>query len=241
MTPGSWCDMAQRIRDVRAGGGAAALHARPRSTARPPGLTPGRHILGRSEGRDGALFVPEGLSRSAPAPLIVALHGAGGTASQALDLFAVAAEARRVLILAPESRGRTWDVMLGRYGPDVRFIDDALEHVFERQAVDPGRIAVGGFSDGASYALSLGLTNGDLFSEILAFSPGFMAPTAQVGAPRIFVSHGLHDEVLAIESCSGRLVPKLREAGYIVFYHAFDGGHVVPPAVAAAAMAWFLG
>ncbi len=31
-----------------------------------------------------------------------------------------------------------------------------------------------GFSDGASYALSLGVPNGDLFTHIVAFSPGFM-------------------------------------------------------------------
>jgi phospholipase/carboxylesterase len=35
-------------------------------------------------------------------------------------------------------------------------------------------VALGGFSDGASYALSLDLTNGDLFASLIAFSPGFI-------------------------------------------------------------------
>lgn len=60
------------------------------------------------------------------------------------------------ILLAPDSRGRTWDFILGDYGPDVRFIDRALDHVFKRYNVHPGHIGIAGFSDGASYALSLG-------------------------------------------------------------------------------------
>jgi predicted esterase len=40
-----------------------------------------------------------------------------------------------------------------------------------------------GFSDGASYALSLGLANGDLFTHVLGFSPGFMRVPRHVGRP----------------------------------------------------------
>jgi poly(3-hydroxybutyrate) depolymerase len=47
--------------------------------------------------------------------------------------------------------------------------------------VDPQRICVSGFSDGASYALSLGLANGDLFTHVAAFSPGFMRPPCTQG------------------------------------------------------------
>jgi predicted esterase len=41
-----------------------------------------------------------------------------------------------------------------------------LSFVFDAYPVDPERIAVSGFSDGASYALSLGLINGTLFSQV---------------------------------------------------------------------------
>ncbi len=81
------------------------------------------------------------------------------------------ADQRGVLILSPDSRGRnTSDVIRGGYGPDIQFIDRALGYVFERFSIEPRRVAVGGFSDGASYALSIGLMNGDLFQNILAFS-----------------------------------------------------------------------
>jgi phospholipase/carboxylesterase len=58
-------------------------------------------------------------------------------------------------LLAPDSRDRTWDVILSSFGPDVDYIDRALGSTFQRYAIDPDRIAIGGFSDGASYALPL--------------------------------------------------------------------------------------
>jgi phospholipase/carboxylesterase len=157
-----------------------------------------------------------------------------------IDLLIGPAEALGILLLAPESRERTWDVIGGAFGPDVSFIDCALQAVFQHHAIDPDKIAVAGFSDGASYALSLGLTNGTLFSDILAFSPGFMAPARQNGGPRIFISHGIDDEVLPIDRCSRRLVPILRRSGYSVDYREFDGGHTIPPEMVSAAMAQFL-
>jgi predicted esterase len=120
-------------------------------------------------------------------------------------------------------------------------IDRALEQTFSRYAVDPGRVAIGGFSDGASYALSLGLTNGDLFTHVLAFSPGFMAPAARRGSPRVFVSHGTRDGVLPIERCSRKVVPQLKRADYEVRYREFDAGHTIPPEIALEAVSWFTG
>ena len=87
--------------------------------------------------------------------------------------------------------------------------------------------------------LSLGITNGDLFTHVLAFSPGFMVPAGQRGSPRIFVSHGAHDGWLPIDRCSRRIVPQLERAGYEVRYREFEGGHVVPPEVASEATDWF--
>jgi phospholipase/carboxylesterase len=131
--------------------------------------------------------------------------------------------------------------VVGGYGPDVAAIDGALEQTFSRYAVDPARVAVAGYSDGASYALSLGVANGDLFTHILAFSPGFMAPAVQTGSPRIFVSHGTRDRWLPIERCSRRIVPQLERAGYEVRYREFEGGHVVPPEIGREAAVWFTG
>jgi phospholipase/carboxylesterase len=100
-------------------------------------------------------------------------------------------------------------------------------------------VAIGGYSDGASYTLSLGIANGDLFTHVLAFSPGFVAPPGRAGSPRIFVSHGTRDGWLPIERCSRRIVPQLERIGYEVRYREFEGGHVVPPEIGREAADWF--
>jgi phospholipase/carboxylesterase len=41
------------------------------------------------------------------------------------------------------------------------------------------------------------------------------------------------------DSCSRRLVPRLKGAGYDVRYHEFDGPHTVPEGIAREALEWF--
>jgi predicted esterase len=198
----------------------------------------GEQRLKLDDKRDGLLYVPPGYSSERPSPLALMLHGAGGSAQQGLSLLRHFADAANLILLAPQSRRETWDVIHGGYGPDVAFIDSALEQTFKRYAIDPKRIAFGGFSDGASYALSLGITNGDLSTHIIAFSPGFMAPSRQQGSPRLFISHGTRDQVLPIDRCSRRIVPQLKRDGFDVRYREFDGPHTIPPAIAREAADW---
>ncbi|MBF5046420.1 phospholipase [Aggregicoccus sp. 17bor-14] len=213
--------------------GEGRLSVRP---ARHPGpfepLPAGVQSLGLGSPRDGLLYVPVGYRPERPAPLALMLHGAGGDAAQGLSVLRAWADEAGLLVLAPDSRGPTWDLILDDFGADVAFLERALAQVFARCSVDPERLAIAGFSDGASYALSLGLTNGTLFTHVLAFSPGFMAPAARRGHPRIYVSHGTRDAVLPIGACSRRLVPRLEHEGYDVRYVEFDGPHTVPPALA---------
>ena len=102
-------------------------------------------------------------------------------------------------------------------------------------------MAVGGVSDGASYALSIGLTNGDVFGTVIAFSPGFLAVREPVGRPRRLRLPRPIDPILPYESCSGTIVPALRQADYAVELDLFDGGHTVPPEVADSGVGWWLG
>lgn len=205
-----------------------------------PSLTPepGLHALGLASGRDGLLFIPSAYERAAPARLVLMLHGAGQSAQIGIRPFLALADAAGLVLVAPDSRGRTWDFLYGPYGADVAFIDRALRHVFDRCAIDPDRMTIEGFSDGASYALSLGVTNGDLFSRVIAFSPCIFAPAATVGHPRIFISHGTADQILPIDRCGRQLASQLSGAGYTVAYHEFDGPHMVPPEIARQAVQW---
>ncbi len=213
------------------------LDSRPSPAAEPPSLRAGTHALDLGPGAEAVLVVPAG--RSGPLPLLVFLHGAGGTARHSTALMGAAAGAAGVLLLAPTSVASTWDLIAGRLGPDVAVLDGALERTFASAAVS--RVAVGGFSDGASYALSIGLANGDLFDAVLAFSPGFAAPPGRRGRPRVWISHGTDDRVLPVERCGRRVSRELADAGYDVVYEEFDGGHVVPPGLVSRALDTWLG
>ena len=219
------------------------LRSRPvaNPTGAPAGMAPvGLRPLGSGGTLNGYLYVPPTYREGHPTPLSVLLHGAGEDARDGLALLREQADEAGLILLALNSRGPTWDVVVGRgqYGPDVAAIDQALKHTFSRYAVDPARLAVGGYSDGASYALSLGIMNGDLFTHVLAFSPGFMLAGGQRGSPRIFVSHGTRDRWLPIDRCSRKIVPRLERAGYDVRYREFEGGHVVPSDIGHEAAHW---
>ena len=223
----------------------ARLLARPET---PPvdtsaAVSPGLQPLGLGFERDGLLYIPDGYALTEEAPLALMLHGSMGDARSGISPFLDLADEAGLVLLAPESRDpRDWDfVFPGYYGPDVEFIDRALQQAFGRLTVDAGRVAIAGFSDGASYAVSLGLANGDLFTHVIAFSPGLVDQVAQRGRqPSIFIAHGTRDEVLPIEASSGRRVARLERDGYEVRFRKFDGGHEVPAEVAHEAAEWFV-
>jgi phospholipase/carboxylesterase len=217
---------------------AARLTARPEGPPAGTTAAPGTRPLGLTEPRDALVHVPPGLATDRAAPLVVVLHGAGGDAETGLALLRGPADERGLLLLAPASRASTWDAVGGRFGPDAVLVDRALTTVFAAVRVDPERIAISGFSDGASYALGLGLANGTLFRRVVAFSPGFVPDAPHHGRPAVFVAHGDADEVLPIDRTSRRIVPDLREDGYQVTYREFAGPHEVPPDVVRTAVDW---
>ncbi|MGH7636382.1 MAG: alpha/beta hydrolase [Gemmatimonadaceae bacterium] len=203
-------------------------------------IAEGYTTLGLATPRDGFIYIPTSYDPAEPARLLVLLHGAGGDRTQWLtpeiESFA---ELDAVVILAIESRYETWDVaFLGRYDPDVAFLNDALEWTFERVNVDRNLIAIGGFSDGGSEALGIGIANAGLFRKIIAFTPSIYLVPFGRGTPDVFLSHGTQDEIVAFGHSSDRVVPILRNNGMDVNFFIFDGGHVMPAYVQTAAFEW---
>jgi len=204
--------------------------------------------LQKLSGRNGLLYIPT--SHPKPLPLLVLLHKAGGSPSEWFSgggSYARYADKGRFIILAPESPGVSWGTGPKNWGYDYLTINRALEEAFARCAIDRNRLAIGGFSDGASYALSLGLANGDVFSYIIAFSPGFIVRAQargrignnnEIQIPLIYIAHGVGDNVLPIGSTSRLFVSSLRKNGYNVEFCEFSGGHHASRQVADQAMSW---
>lgn len=218
----------------------ATITARPTS---PPSIQPtiGYSQLGLASPRDGFMYVPGTYSAATPAPLLVLLHGAGGNDDMWENSGSVAAmaDARGLIVLAIESRYQTWDgTQLGRYDVDVAFLNSALLHVFARVSIDSTKVAIGGFSDGASEALGVGIANAGLFRKIIAFTPGALLLPFSRGYPAIFLSHGNADGVIPFSNSRDFVVPILRANGMPVEFWPFEGGHDIPSSVEAAAFNW---
>jgi phospholipase/carboxylesterase len=205
------------------------LTARPKDGVKTSGT--GQIMLGLDSERDAILQLPK-TGGSSPLPLLVMLHGATQSAEDMFWYLGSAHQEAGVAVLAPNSRETTWDAIGGGFGTDVDYLNRALQRTFETAAIDPTRLAVGGFSDGATYAISLGLINGDLFRTVVAFSPGFVISGESHGKPRFFISHGTHDHILPINRCGRRIAADLKDLGYDVTFREFDGDHEIPADVA---------
>lgn len=227
----------------------ARLSARPGAAAEdslPAGVSP----IGKS-----AFAYRPPLPANATPGLLVLFHGAGGDARRFLDLFRAEADRRQLVLLSVQSIDSSWDVVLrgardtwnvGRASPvpapgaDARRVDAALRQMFRQMRIDPRRIAAAGFSDGASYALSLGLANDRLFTGIAALAPGFAAEGATGPAQRIAIAHGRSDRVLSFANAE-RIAADLRNRGYPVRFISFDGGHAVSSSSLGRALDFALG
>jgi phospholipase/carboxylesterase len=207
--------------------------ARPTKT-----IAPGEHVLADDNGRRSVLYVPPTYDPAKPAPFLLALHGATGSGDSMLRPTRAAAEQHGAIVLAPSSADGTWDAIRGTFAVDLPRLDKLLADAFDRCAIDPARLGVVGFSDGATYAISIGAINGDVFSHVIGHSPGFIIPGTPHGRPKFFVSHGRQDAILPIDRCGRRVVAQLRRQGYEVRFDEFDGGHVATPAMRETAIAW---
>lgn len=216
------------------------LQSRPNRRVASATAPTGLQRLGIDSPRDGLYYVPTCYEHKRPAPLIVMLHDAGGAAMDSIVPLQEHADRTGTILLAIESRGSTWDMVLSGMGIDVDFLDRALAKIFLLYSIDADHMAIAGFSDGASYALTLGVTNGEFFTHILAFSPGHLAPLSFHNSPKVFIAHGMRDEVLPAEATSRRLVPALKNVGMDVKYEEFPEGHIIPTLVVRKAFDWML-
>jgi phospholipase/carboxylesterase len=192
-------------------------------------------------GRPFGVYVPATVDATQPTAVLVLLHGRGGSGEGIAIDFRQMADTAGLVIVAPNSRGPTWDLILNDVGFDVAFIDGVLKWTFDRVNVDPARLTLGGFSDGATYATWLGLRNGQLFSKLAVFSGCATLPTGRVGTPKLYVTHGTTDAAFPIDDCARVLVPGLTERAYDVRYLEYTGGHIVPVEVADSVFSWIVG
>jgi predicted esterase len=233
---------------------AAAASTDGRLSARPAAPTSPGNRFGafRLEGWPRPLaFIPPSADAMRPAPFVLVLHGGGSDADWTLNRMMGVAREKGVTLLAPQAEGYTWDAVrearehrrsnaAAKFGDDTARVDASLRLLFDEIPVDSSRCAIAGFSDGASYALSLGPRNCALFSHIMAFSPGGVAPFDDSARAKVFISQGRQDPVLPFANTADSIVPGFRSRGFDVTFEAFNGVHEFREEEIRKAFEWFL-
>ena len=195
---------------------------------------------------DQVLVTPQGGGKDRP--LLVFLHGYGGTPADTLSPALVAALRRlgdrAPVVVLPDGQVGWWhDRDEGRWGSYV--LDEVIPAALARTGADPHRVAVGGISMGGFGALDLGRIEPKRFCAVGGHSPAVLAPdnfgfgfdgatdyahhnlialarkSSLYDAP-VWIDVGNHDPLRPID---GRLARELQAKGADVTFHVWPGAH----------------
>jgi len=194
-----------------------------------------------------ALFTPDEIEPGRRYPLLAVLHGAGRREELLMKAYRDEAERRQALFLVPRSFHMTWDLITAATQgaaageadgapsnrPDLDFLEYAYDLIFRRYPVDPERLGLIGYSDGASYALSVGLSNPELFRAVMGWAAGFVAIENDAAAPgvrrpAVLVEYGTHDELFPFEQVAVPMRDQLEAFGCAVTFRVDEGGRHWP-------------
>ena len=170
--------------------------------------------------RSYRLFVPESYD-DAPHPLIVWLHGLGGSEdTPAPDSLRIGARERGILVVLPDGRA-------GNYGRARLDVLRVIEDVQARYRIDPDRIYLAGMSAGGMGTWLIGMTHHDRFAAIAPFAGvvqgSELADNLLHLAP--YIVHGDADAVVDVSNAH-YMVDELTSRGFEHRYAELPGvGH----------------
>ena len=193
-------------------------------------------------GTDGLIhdyytYVPAAYDPATQIPVVVSLHGAGDTAPDFLQLWQANADQQRFLVLLPEASaplgtGFTW------YIRDTNVVYGAITDINRCYNTDPHRQIIHGFSAGGFLAYIMGLSQSGRFSGLAIASSDLGSSEYYFGGPLlpsawdipVSMYHGYQDPNFPFEVAGQGSHDALVDAGHVVYWHPFDGGHITTAA-----------
>ena len=200
----------------------------PSDEAAPTGFVHVEHGAGKA-----VLLTPDEIDPERRYPLITVMHGAGRQDEMLVKACRDEPERRQALFLVPRSVNPTWDLIACEERPDLDFLEWAYDLIYRRYPVDHFRQGLLGYSDGASYALSVGLSNPRLFRALMVWAAGFVTLDSSLlsdGDPRpdVLLEYGTHDPVFPFEMIATPMRLALETAGYPLEFRVDQGGRHWP-------------
>jgi polyhydroxybutyrate depolymerase len=162
-----------------------------------PGVSEQRLTSGGRE-RTFRLFVPSSYDGRTALPLVLDLHGSGGTAAgqagtSRFEALA-ASEGFAVASLQAGAQGNRWNVPIQSDRPDdVRYVSDVIDHVAARVCTDISRVYATGFSGGARMSSLLACNLNDRIAAIAPMAGLRWPGQCGVRAIPVLTIHGLAD------------------------------------------------
>lgn len=186
-------------------------------------LEPGSHELSlRHEGRERGFIVhvPKAYRADRPAPLVLALHGGGGSmevmAKDRLYGLVSQSEASGWIVVFPNGYSRlggklaTWNAGIccgaarDRASDDVGFLRAVVADVQRRLAIDPQRIFAAGMSNGGMMSYRLACEASDVFRAVAAVAGTDGTDSCRPGRPvPVFHLHAKDDDRVLFNGGSG--------------------------------------
>jgi poly(3-hydroxybutyrate) depolymerase len=123
-------------------------------------------------------YVPASLDAGRPAPLVLFLHGAGGTPDVYMNYVYPAAEQAGCVVAMPKSSS---DAGWGT-GDDEQTVALTRQQVGAELAVDPNRVSIAGHSAGGAYAYLLAYGTSSGYNAVFTLSAPFY-PVSTVADP----------------------------------------------------------
>ena len=200
---------------------------------------------------------PDNYRQEESYPLVILLHGYGANKQDLASLSpAIDAEgyvyaypnAPFAVQIGPGMMGYAWGMIGGEGNPeDAKRVEDMLltffDEVMQQYRVSPGRVVLGGFSQGAGMTYRCGLSRPEVFPGLIALSGALRdvdelrgrLPTER--AQSIFVAHGVDDTLAPVERARDTRA-FLEAEGYAPWYKEYPMGHEITPDVLADLVPW---
>lgn len=189
-------------------------------------------IREKADKSEPVVLVPDNLAKDRPAPVVVVLHPYGGTPEGIAECFREATFEMGAILVAPRALhpvggGYEW----GAEEDVSMLVDRALDRLEKERPIDRARIVLGGFSQGATRSLDLGMHHPERFCGIVSVGGEFMSlavdPESDLRKlPRFYLMVGANDRRA---SCNELARRELECAGITVKLEVFPGlGHDFP-------------